>query len=87
MRFFLLRQDAAHAGLGYADGCPAARGFALVQAPASILLMTQALFPVGVAMFGLGQCSLPHVVVEPFDGIADDAVLLNSLNISWRRPA
>ena len=51
-------------------------GFALVQATASILLMTQALFPVGVAMFGLGQCSLPHVVVEPFDGIADDAVLL-----------
>ena len=51
-------------------------GFALVHAPASILLMTQALFPVGVAMFGLGQCSLPHVVVEPFDGIADDAVLL-----------
>ena len=51
-------------------------GIALVQAPASILLMTQALFPVGVAMFGLGQCSLPHVVVEPFDGIADDAVLL-----------
>ena len=47
-----------------------------MQAPASILLMTQALFPVGVAMFGLGQCSLPHVVVEPFDGIADDAVLL-----------
>ncbi|WP_220270594.1 hypothetical protein, partial [Eggerthella lenta] len=31
--------------------------------------------PVGVAMFGLGRCSLPHVVVEPFDGIADDAVL------------
>ena len=51
-------------------------GFALVQAPASLRLMTQALFPVGVAMFGLGQCSLPHVVVEPFDGIADDAVLL-----------
>ena len=51
-------------------------GFALVQAPASLLLMTQALFPVGVAMFGLGQCSLPHVVVEPFNGIADDAVLL-----------
>ena len=39
-------------GSGYADGLSGREGFPSC-APASILLMTAALFPAGVAMFGL----------------------------------